>query len=93
MVSFIGDMWKCAVYIRNRFINFGNEDVQIVQANVNNKFVYLVCFPIINCEDMGFLNLDSMKKQKNIYEGFSVKCDYFMFSDNSNVSFYGVYIQ
>lgn len=93
MVSFIGDMWKCAVHIRNRFIDIENEDVQIVQANVNDKFVYLVCFPIINFKDMGFLNLDLMKKQKNIYENFSVKCDYFMFNDDNNVSFYGVCIQ
>ena len=93
MVSFIGDMWKCAVHIKNRFKDFGEEHVQIIQTNVDDKFVYLVCFPIINYKDMAFLNLDSMKKQKNIYEGFSVKCDYFMFNDDNNVPFYGICIQ
>jgi len=93
--SFIGDMWKCAMHIKNRLIDNGEKQVQIGSIYLDNKFTYFVVFPIVNYKDsVAVLKLDNMIKNRDIYEkDFNVKCEYILTNDDDNTSFYGVCIQ
>ena len=43
MVSFIGDMWKCAVYIKRYLENDKKfKNVKIIQRYIGNKYCYIV---------------------------------------------------
>jgi len=93
--SFIGDMWKCAMNIKNRFIDNGEEHTQIVITHLDGKFTYLIVFPILNYDlNVAVLDTDSMTKNRDTYVSeFNVKCEYVLVNNKDKISFYGMCIQ
>ena len=93
--SFIGDMWHCAKHIKNKFESFGEKNVSIVHAHLDGKFSYVVVFHILNYKgEIVVLTWDNMMQNKDIYtKDFNVKCEYILFTNDNDVSFYGVCIK
>ena len=43
MGSFIGDMWKCAIYIKHQMENdIEFKNVKVIQRYIGNKYCYIV---------------------------------------------------
>ena len=84
MDSFIGDMWKAAVDIKNYYENSENiSNVMILQKHVGGKYSYLIlrCFDEID-DNVVLLNNDKLMDM-------SIRCEYYeyIFNVNCNYSF------
>ena len=90
MVSFIGDMWKCAIGFKCHMENdSGFETIKVIQRYVDNKYCYVVTRDYninnnITTFDAQTL-LDMYKTCDDAKTFFNVDCVFFISSYNTGV--------